>query len=319
MQAEVITSIVNPGTGYSVGTQLNVDGGSGLNMTVNITSVNASNGITGIEIANSGTLGPPFSNGPTGYVNGDVVRVIQVGSGNDAEIELGGGVISNAFVISYEVITPNPNVNGNDYQFSPVGTATKQDFEIIHKYRQNSSTCNNSIPLKSFTPDYSASAGTGDPTKGYLVVDLGPNAVSGATTKSIEHVITNIFAESEKNASTMDTIAGGSMGSCLTTPSTKDFPQIQGTIYFRVKLKAFDPTGLIFGSTTTGGTLVDYTGNPIGWNYYDNNKVLAEDVLGMVFSDMQSSWSISAGCQFGINDPRFGTVGFSCGTRNDCP
>ena len=317
LQAEVISSIVNPGTGYTVGNQLNVTGGSGLNMTVNITSVNGSGGITGVEIANSGTLAPPYGTGPTGYVNGDIVTVIQVGSGNNAELELDGGITSSTFVVSYEVITPYPNVNGNKYQFSPVGTATKQDFEIIHKYRQNASPCDGNIPLNSFSPDYSASAGTGDPTKGYLTFSIPSDNPLSTYTRSIEHVITNIFKESEKNASTMDTIAGGLTGYCLTTPSTKDFPQIQGTIYFRIKLKAFDPTGKIFGSTTNGGTLVDYTGNPIGWNYYDNNKVLAEDVLGMVFSDMQSSWSGIAGCQFGINDPRF-TINVDCGDPNTC-
>jgi len=317
LEAEVISSIVNPGTGYDLGTQLNVTGGSGLNMTVNITGVDGSGGITGIEIANSGTLAGNFGTGPTGYVNGDEVTIIQVGSGNDAVIELDGGITSNAFVVSYEVITPYPVTSaGNDYQFSPVGTATKQDFEIIHKYRQNSGACDGNIPLNSFTPDYNATAGVGDPTKGYLTFSLPAGNPLSSYTKSIEHVITNIFKESQKNASIMDTIAGSSMGYCLTTPSTKDFPIIQGTVYFRIKLKAYDPTGKIFGSTTNGGTLVDYTGNPLGWNYYDNNKVLAEDVLGMVFSDMQSSWT-TYGCQLGINDPRFLKL-FDCGNPNTC-
>jgi hypothetical protein len=308
LQAEVISNIVNPGTGYVLGTQLNVTGGSGLNMTVNITGVNGAGGITGVEIANSGTLAPPYGTGPTGYVNGDIVTVIQVGSGNNAELELDGGIVSNAFVVSYEVITPNPvdPVNGNNYQFSPVGTATKSDFEIVHKYRQNGSPCDNNIALSSFTPDYSASAGTGDPTKGYLVFNA-PNNVGNST--SIEHVITNIFKESQKNASVLDTIAAPA-GKCITNVTSKNFPIIRGTIYFRIKLKAFDPTGKVFGSTANPGTLT-------GWNYYDNNKLLAEDVLGMVFSDMQSSWNPGDGCQFGINDPRF-TVNVDCGNPNTC-
>jgi len=311
LQAEVVSSIVNPGTGYVLGTQLNVTGGSGLNMTVNITGVNGAGGVTSVEIANSGTLAPPYGTGPTGYVNGDEVTIIQVGSGNNAVIELDGGITSNTFVVSYEVITPNVVPGGNDYQFSPVGTATKNDFEIVHKYRQNGSPCDNSIPFNSFTPDYSASAGTGDPTKGYLVFGLGNTTVTGSATRSIEHAITNIFKESQKNATTRDIIAAPPAGVCITDVLSKDYPIIQGTIYFRVKLKAFDPTGKIFGSTTNPGTLT-------GWDYYDNNKVLAEDVLGMVFSDMQNSWSPSAGCKFGINDPRFVNPIGTCGPYNTC-
>ena len=307
LQAEVISSIVNPGTGYVEGTQLNVNGGSGLNMTVNITSVDGSGGITGVEIANSGTLAPPFGTGPTGYVNGDIVTVIQVGSGNNAELELDGGITSNAFVVSYEVITPFVLNNGNDFQFSPVGTALKEDFEIIHKYRANSNLCDGSDPLVSFSPDFNwATATGGDRKKGYLTFSYTNTANNSA---SIEHVITNIFKESQKNASTLDNIAGGPQGFCGTV--NKDHPKIQGTIYFKIKLKAYDPTGKVFGSTTNPGSLT-------GWDYYDDNKVLAEDTLGMVFSDMQGSWNFSTyGCQLGINDPRFSKI-VDCGSQNSC-
>ena len=69
-----------------------------------------------------------------------------------------------------------------------------------------------------------------------------------------------------------------------------------GTVYFNIKLKAYDPVGQVFGKTLNPGSKT-------GWTYWDNNRVIAEDTLGMVFSDMPSSWG-SNGCTVGINDAR---------------
>ena len=74
-----ISNIQNAGSGYSVASNLATTGGSGTGMTVEILSVDGGGAITGIKIK---TL-------QSGYLKGDVLTVVQSGSGGNGRIILG--------------------------------------------------------------------------------------------------------------------------------------------------------------------------------------------------------------------------------------
>ncbi len=305
LQAEVISSIVNPGVGYSVGSNIPVTGGSGLNMTIDILSVDANGGITSAVVANSGTLPSPQGTGPTGYVNGD--QVSPVGGAVSAILELDGGIVSGAFVLAYELITPN--IQKPDYQFNTSATG-KQPFEILHKWDTVGVCPGNGTNLKLFAADYSPSSNTGDPKKGYLTFSIS----QGQASINLTHVITNIWEESWVNASFMDTIAGNSVGKCnpYSSPIFGVNNTIMGTTYFKLKLKAYDPTGRVFTTPRQGG------GTLTGWTYYDNNLLLAENTVSFVFHDMQPFWGQEGTCELGINDGR-SLKTTDCGGALPCP
>ena len=74
-----VGSISAAGTGYSVATNLATTGGSGTDMTVNITAVDGGGGITGIELKSI----------QSGYLKGEELTIVQSGSGGNGKIILG--------------------------------------------------------------------------------------------------------------------------------------------------------------------------------------------------------------------------------------
>jgi len=206
-----------------------------------------------------------------------------------------GGIQSNAFVFAMEVVTPNPAWilnDGNEYQFEPLANRPAgRDDEILHVFR-NGGSCATGSPI-SIATDWNPSTLTGDPKLAYGTFSLS----GGSTSKVINHGIENIYRESWKNCSDDDTIIGTCTGS--------SGQRFIGTIYIRIKIKAYDPTGVVFGSTTSPGS-------GTGWTYYDNNQVICERVLSWVVSDMEPYWT-GITCEVGLNDPRVAKT-FTCST-----
>ena len=146
-----ITSIVVPGTSYMAGSTYPAIGGSGGGMTVTVNTVGAGGSITSATVANPGA----------GYANGDIVTLS--GPSSNGQVQLGGGIQSNAFVFAMEVVTPNPGlgggsgIEGNKYQFlPPASRPAGRDDEIHHVFRYGGS-CNNSGTPFTISNDYSTS------------------------------------------------------------------------------------------------------------------------------------------------------------------
>ena len=284
-----ITSIVAGGTSYMAGSTYPAIGGTGGGMNITVNTVGAGGSITSATVANPGA----------GYTNGDIVTLS--GPSSNGQVQLGGGVQSNAFVCAMEVVTPNPGlgggsgIEGNKYQFiTPGSRPAGRDDEIYHVLRYGGS-CNNSGTPLSVINDYSTGSGTGDPTKAYGIFQL-----SGASTsRVINHGIENIYRGSYKNGSDQDTI----IGSCLSSAPGGGFRYV-GTIYINIKIKAYDPTGQVLGTDRVGG------GAQTGWTYFDNNLLICEKQLSWVVSDMFPFWAGT--CELGLNDPRTNKL-FTCG------
>ena len=166
-----------------------------------------------------------------------------------------------------------------------------RDDEILHVFRSGGS-CATGSPF-SLSTDWSHTTGVGDPKLAYGIFSLS----GGSTSKTINHGIENIYRESYKNGSDNDTIIGTCTGS--------SGQRFIGTIYVRIKIKAYDPTSAVFGSTNSPGSST-------GWTYYDNNQVICERVISWVVSDMEPYWTPTT-CEVGLNDPRVSRP-FSRGT-----
>ena len=289
LQAKYISAIFAAGSGYVAGNTYAVTGGTGTGMTVTVNTINGATGIASATITDFGI----------GYSNGDNVTLTGGGSGGNGIVTLQGSPVtqSNAFVFAMQSITPNAGLTGigNEYVFEPIANrpAGRQD-EILHVFRDGAS-CTTSAPF-SINTDWIPSSGAGDKDKAFGVFSLS----GGSTSKTINHAIENIYVESQKNGSINDTIANAGL-------STSGDPLI-GTIYVNIKIKAYDPVGVVFGTTTSPGS-------GTGFTYYDNNLVIAERTLGWVASDMNAWWASSlptTSCEVGLNDRRVSRL-FTCG------
>jgi len=129
-----ILTIDNPGTGYSTGTAIQVSGGTGVGLLVNIDSVGGSGEITGVSINDKGDR----------YTNGDSVTVE---SGNrDATLTLtcyeAGTTVYDQYNIAYGLSvslsgtsgTANIRIGGSDYlaTFNTDLFTTAQDWEDLY-------------------------------------------------------------------------------------------------------------------------------------------------------------------------------------------
>lgn len=115
-----VGSISAAGSGYSVASNLQTTGGSGTGMTVNITAVDEGGGITEIKLKSI----------QSGYLKGDVLTVVQSGSGGNGKIILGSNDNGRIYLDPPE----NDDGSPHDYEKTIKTCSLLQNLQLSRNY-----------------------------------------------------------------------------------------------------------------------------------------------------------------------------------------